>query len=88
MFKVKTDELIGSCALPNVLTGEEDLQELHKRFESEYRSKRELRESLRRKFHNISRIMDCVGCEKCRLWGKLQFLGLGTAMKVLSAEEE
>ena len=88
MFKVRTDELIGSCALPNVLTGEEDLAELHRRFESEYRAKRELRESLRRKFHNISRIMDCVGCEKCRLWGKLQFLGLGTAMKILFAEEE
>lgn len=24
------------------------------------------------KFKNISRIMDCVGCDKCRLWGKLQ----------------
>jgi ERO1-like protein alpha len=32
--------------------------------------------------------MDCVGCEKCRLWGKLQFLGLGTALKVLFAEPE
>jgi ERO1-like protein alpha len=27
--------------------------------------------------------MDCVGCEKCRLWGKLQILGLGTALKIL-----
>ena len=27
--------------------------------------------------------MDCVGCEKCRLWGKLQILGIGTAIKVL-----
>jgi hypothetical protein len=27
--------------------------------------------------------MDCVGCEKCRLWGKLQVLGLGTALKIL-----
>jgi hypothetical protein len=31
----------------------------------------------------ISAIMDCVGCEKCRLWGKLQVLGLGTALKIL-----
>ena len=23
-------------------------------------------------FRNISRIIDCVGCDKCRLWGKLQ----------------
>ena len=34
-------------------------------------------------FRNMSRIMDCVGCEKCRLHGKLQLLGLGTALKVL-----
>lgn len=27
--------------------------------------------------------MDCVGCEKCRLWGKIQILGIGTAIKVL-----
>lgn len=27
--------------------------------------------------------MDCVGCEKCRLWGKLQVQGLGTALKIL-----
>ncbi len=37
----------------------------------------------RAKFRNISKIMDCVGCEKCRLWGKLQFLGLGTALRIL-----
>lgn len=27
--------------------------------------------------------MDCVGCDKCRLWGKLQTQGLGTALKIL-----
>lgn len=37
----------------------------------------------RNAFRNISMIMDCVGCEKCRLWGKLQFLGLGTALNIL-----
>lgn len=34
-------------------------------------------------FRNITKIMDCVGCEKCRLWGKVQTSGLGTALKVL-----
>ena len=29
-----------------------------------------------------------MGCDRCRLWGKLQFLGLGTAMKVLFADAE
>lgn len=31
-----------------------------------------LKEEFREHFRNISRIMDCVGCDKCRLWGKLQ----------------
>lgn len=37
-------------------------------------------------FRNISTVMDCVGCEKCRLWGKLHFLGVGTALKILFSE--
>lgn len=41
----------------------------------------------RNAFRNISMIMDCVGCEKCRLWGKLQFLGLGTALRILFENE-
>ncbi|PHU16927.1 Endoplasmic reticulum oxidoreductin-1 [Capsicum chinense] len=32
---------------------------------------------------NYIATMECVGCEKCRLWGKLQVLGLGTALKIL-----
>jgi hypothetical protein len=36
-----------------------------------------------RRFRNISRIMDCVTCDKCRVWGKLQVLGIGTAIKIL-----
>ncbi len=31
--------------------------------------------SMQATFRNITRIMDCVGCEKCKLWGKLQTLG-------------
>lgn len=42
-----------------------------------------LKEDFRQQFRNISRIMDCVGCEKCKLWGKLQIQGLGTALKIL-----
>ena len=32
--------------------------------------------------------MDCVGCDKCRLWGKIQTTGLGTALKVLFELDE
>ncbi|TDZ40298.1 Endoplasmic reticulum oxidoreductin-1 [Colletotrichum spinosum] len=42
-----------------------------------------LKEDFRNRFRNISRVMDCVGCDKCRLWGKLQTAGYGTALKVL-----
>jgi hypothetical protein len=42
-----------------------------------------LREEFRLRFRNISTIMDCVSCERCRVWGKLQILGLGTAIKIL-----
>ncbi|CAN0464074.1 unnamed protein product, partial [Discosporangium mesarthrocarpum] len=50
----------------------------------------ERKEEFMAKFHNISRIMDCVGCEKCKLWGKLETLGLGTAIKIMmvSPDEE
>lgn len=42
-----------------------------------------LKYEFREKFLNITRIMDCVGCDKCRLWGKLQTQGMGTALKIL-----
>lgn len=47
----------------------------------------ELRQQIQKQFRNISALMDCVGCEKCRLWGKLQVLGLGTALKILFSVE-
>lgn len=42
-----------------------------------------LKNEFREKFLNITRIMDCVGCDKCRLWGKLQTQGMGTALRIL-----
>jgi hypothetical protein len=42
-----------------------------------------LKEDFRNRFRNVSRIMDCVGCDKCRLWGKVQTAGYGAALKVL-----
>lgn len=32
--------------------------------------------------------MDCVTCEKCKVWGKLQILGLGTAIKILLSSDQ
>jgi len=47
-----------------------------------------VKEEVKNSFRNISRIMDCVSCEKCRLWGKIQTTGLGTALKVLFSYEQ
>lgn len=43
----------------------------------------ELKNEFRQRFRNVSAIMDCVGCDRCRMWGKLQTMGYGTALKVL-----
>ena len=48
----------------------------------------DLKDDFRTRFRNISRLMDCVGCDKCRLWGKLQTAGYGAAMKVLFEFDE
>lgn len=47
-----------------------------------------LKQQFRDSFRNISSIMDCVGCDKCRLWGKMQVNGLGAAMKILFSFDE
>ncbi|KAL2219006.1 endoplasmic reticulum Oxidoreductin 1-domain-containing protein [Thermoascus aurantiacus ATCC 26904] len=47
-----------------------------------------LKDDFRNRFRNVSRLMDCIGCDKCRLWGKLQVNGYGTALKVLFEFDE
>ena len=43
----------------------------------------ELLGDIQHAFYNISRIMDCIPCDKCRLNGKVQVRGLATILKVL-----
>lgn len=47
-----------------------------------------LKQEFKDHFRNVSRIMDCVGCDKCRLWGKTQVTGLATALKLLFSFDE
>ncbi|XP_054758734.2 ERO1-like protein alpha [Lytechinus pictus] len=56
-------------------------------FQGDHQQALQLKEEFRTHFRNISRIMDCVGCDKCKLWGKLQIKGLGTALKILFTEQ-
>ncbi|CBQ72419.1 related to endoplasmic oxidoreductin 1 precursor [Sporisorium reilianum SRZ2] len=57
-------------------------------FSAQNRESLELKQEFRQHFRNISTIMDCVGCDKCRLWGKLQVNGIGTALKLLFNRNE
>jgi ERO1-like protein alpha len=41
------------------------------------------RVELQRRFRHLQQIMECVGCDRCKLWGTLQTLGIGTALRVL-----
>lgn len=47
-----------------------------------------LKQQLQTTFHNITHIMDCVGCEKCKMWAKLQLLGIATSLKILFSAED
>ncbi|KAH9892568.1 endoplasmic oxidoreductin [Cubamyces lactineus] len=47
-----------------------------------------LKEEFKEHFRNVTRIMDCVGCDKCRLWGKVQTTGIATALKILFELDE
>jgi len=41
------------------------------------------RDQIWRRFRHLRDIIKCVGCDRCKLWGTLQTLGLGSALKVL-----
>ncbi|KIY74420.1 endoplasmic oxidoreductin [Cylindrobasidium torrendii FP15055 ss-10] len=47
-----------------------------------------LKEEFKTHFRNVTRIMDCIGCDKCRLWGKVQTTGIATALKILFELDE
>jgi hypothetical protein len=48
----------------------------------------QLKAEFKAHFRNITRIMDCVGCDKCKLWGKLQVHGVGTALNILFSKPQ
>lgn len=52
-------------------------------FEEENSESIELQQQYREKFFEISELMNCLGCERCKVWGKLQITGIGTALKIL-----
>ncbi len=45
-------------------------------------------DQIKMRFRNISSIIDCVSCQKCKLYGKLQIYGMATMLKILFSREE
>jgi len=43
---------------------------------------------LQRRFQHLTSIMQCVGCDRCKLWGTLQTLGIGTALRILFHDDD
>ncbi|CAH8832101.1 unnamed protein product [Trichobilharzia szidati] len=70
----------------NIIQNEGSIFNEHLLFTGNITEANILKKQFREHFLNISRIMDCVGCEKCRLWGKLQTQGMGTALKILFSD--
>jgi len=52
-------------------------------FREEQASWWSLKKQFKGVFHNVSRVIDCVSCQKCRLHAKVTMLGYGTALKML-----
>lgn len=50
-------------------------------FEDDISSK--LKDDFRSRFKNVTKIIDCVHCDRCRLWGKVQTTGYATSLKIL-----
>jgi len=57
-------------------------------FKDETVENKELLELYKTNFLSISEMMDCLGCERCKVWGKLQITGVGTALKILFTPTE
>lgn len=75
------------------LFGKKELRDFHKKgFENSVHMKKFFKfdrlNEIKMKFRNISEIMDCVSCQKCRMHGKLQIYGVATMFKILFNEEE
>ncbi|KAL9186446.1 hypothetical protein ACHAXT_005684 [Thalassiosira profunda] len=46
------------------------------------------RAELKRRFRHLLDCMECVGCDRCKLWGTLQTLGVGTALRIIIDDDE
>ena len=46
------------------------------------------RKELKRRITHLFKVMECVGCDRCKLWGTLQSLGVGTALRIIIDDDD
>lgn len=51
-------------------------------------NKDEFVDVIKPRFHNITKLLDCIGCNICKLNAKVQFTGLAAMFKILFAKNE
>ncbi|KAH7908468.1 hypothetical protein BJ138DRAFT_1068768 [Hygrophoropsis aurantiaca] len=83
-----SDEMITLNKLSDVLAIAEHVGKFDEKVLFRGENANVLKQEFKEHFRNVSRIMDCVGCDKCRLWGKVQTTGLATALKILFELDE
>lgn len=93
-FEIKLDDLNQEIKTKNLLkqllywlSRVKEKKFMHSHIFSKSLLKEEEKERFTKYFVNIAEIMDCVECQKCRVYGKMQVLGMATALRKLLNEE-
>ena len=85
------EDLLTKTLLSEILQDVEEFPghfEEEKLFKEDNMENQELLKMFQDNFMKISELMDCVGCQRCKVWGKLQVTGIGTALKILFTPTE
>jgi ERO1-like protein alpha len=93
-FKIKLDDLNEELQtktslekMLNILGTIKEREFMHSDIFSKPLLKEEEKNQFTTYFLNIAQIMDCVECQKCKVYGKMQMLGLATALRKLLNED-
>ena len=93
-FEIDTGELLKDIQTKGALAELTDILQPIKDFHFDEKlvfgriiDHKEQKKQFNKYFTDITKLMDCVGCKKCKVYGKLQILGIGTALRILLTED-
>ncbi|THV01040.1 endoplasmic oxidoreductin [Dendrothele bispora CBS 962.96] len=82
-YRISTEDVADTKAIDRVISLAHKAGRFDETVMFNGRDAHALKEEFKYHFRNVTRIMDCIDCDKCRLWGKVQTTGVATALKVL-----